>query len=87
MNYHTLKTKQKENGYQEMQELIDSGMAWKMEGSVGREAMHCLESGACMLPKIIHYDYYGSKIPSRDEIQKGSKGSFQNSVNFYKNIV
>ena len=87
MNYHTLKREQKENGDYAMQELIDSGMAWKMEGSIGREAMYLLESGACMLPKVSHYDYYGNKIPSRDEIKKGTKGSFQNSVNFYEKYV
>lgn len=42
---------QKECGCSDMQEKIDSGLAWKLEGSFGRQAMSCLESGACMLPK------------------------------------
>lgn len=70
-----------------MQSLIDLGLAWKMEGSVGREAMYLLETGACMLSSIPRYDYYGNYVPSRREVKKGSKGSFQNCVKFYSNLV
>lgn len=69
-----------------MQNLIDNGHAWVMEGSVGREAMHLLEIGACMLPKKSHTDYYGNVVPSREWLQKGSKGTYQNSVKFYSNV-
>ena len=85
MNYQTIKKLQKYNGYSDIQSMIDSGIVWRMEGTMGRYAMDLLESGACMLPKKSHRDYYGNRIPSRDELQKGSKGTFENSVNFYSN--
>lgn len=84
MNYQQLKSAQIQSGYHKMQELIDSGLVWKLEGSMGREAMALLESGACMLPKKSYRDYYGNKIPSRDELKSGTKGTYQNSLNFYK---
>lgn len=64
-------------GEQEMtlQDLIDSGMAWQLEGSIGREAMRCIESGCCMLGEVSHKDYWGSKIPSRHEVEAGTVGS------------
>lgn len=86
MNYQQLKSAQIQSGYHKMQELIDSGLVWKLEGSMGREAMALLESGACMLPKKSYRDYYGNKIPSRDELKSGTKGTYQNSLNFYKHI-
>ena len=33
-----------------MQQMINDGTCWKMEGSQGRFAMSCLESGVWMLP-------------------------------------
>jgi hypothetical protein len=36
-----------------------------------------------MLPKQVHFDYYGNRIPSRDELKKGSKGTYQNAVKFW----
>lgn len=86
MNYQTIKRLQKEHGFANMQELIDSGLVWKLEGSMGREAMALLESGACMLPKKSYRDYYGNKIPSRDELKSGTKGTYKNSLNFYKHL-
>jgi hypothetical protein len=58
-----------------MQALINSGQAWKMEGSVGRQAMHMIEAGLCVLGTKSHRDYYGNKVPSRYEVKPGTKGS------------
>ena len=58
-----------------MQRAINSGMAWKMQGSYGRAAMEALESGACMLGRESTRDYWGNVIPSRDDVKPGSKGS------------
>jgi hypothetical protein len=83
MNYQTIKRHQREQGYDQWQFLIDSGNAWVMEGAVGREAMHLLEIGACMLPKRQHRDYYGNRIPPRDDLKQGSKGTYHNCVRYY----
>ena len=84
MNIQTIRRLQKENGLDELQGWIDSGMAWKLEGSVGRAAMDSLKDGACMLPLEGHYDYYGSYVPGRNEVKKGSTGTYQNSVRYWE---
>jgi hypothetical protein len=58
-----------------MQGLIDSGDAWRLEGSVGRTAMSLIEDGQCMLGEESHTDYWGSHVPSRYEVKAGTKGS------------
>jgi hypothetical protein len=57
------------------QDLVNTGMAWKLEGSVGRAAMDLIESGQIMLGEEGHRDYYGSWVPSRHEVLPGTKGS------------
>lgn len=74
---------QEAHGLKQMQDLINSGDAWKMEGSYGRAAMANLESGACMLPTESHSDYWGNTVPSRDMLQDGTKGTLGNSINFW----
>jgi len=86
MNYKQIKKLQRYNGFQEIQSMINSGQAWRMEGSVGRSAMECLKSGACMLPKEAHTDFYGNVVPSRDSLKAGTKGTFRNSVNYWTNF-
>ena len=58
-----------------MQAAINDGSIWCMEGSMGRAAMDAITSGACMLGEIGHRDAYGNYIPSRHEVQPGTKGS------------
>jgi hypothetical protein len=58
------------------QELVNTGAAWRMEGHVGRTAMGMIEEGLIMLGKEGHRDYYGNYVPSRFEVQSGTKGSF-----------
>ena len=57
------------------QALINSGDAWRLEGSVGREAMSLIEQGLCMLGETSHTDFYGNYVPSRTEVKAGTKGS------------
>jgi hypothetical protein len=57
------------------QSLIDSGAAWRLEGSVGRAAMDLIEQGYCTLGEEGHRDYWGNYVPSRHEVAAGSKGS------------
>jgi hypothetical protein len=60
-----------------MQHLVDTGMAWKLEGAVGREAFALIEAGQIMLGPIGHIDYWGNYVPSRHEVEPGTKGSPQ----------
>lgn len=83
MNISTIYKLQREYGLSEIQELINSGMAWKMEGATGRYAMELLRSGACILPSKSVIDTYGNKVPSRDELVSGTLGTFENAVNFW----
>ena len=61
--------------YGELQTLIDNGMAWRLEGAVGRAAMRAIEAGECVLGEEGHHDYYGNYVPSRHEVEPGTKGS------------
>jgi len=58
-----------------MQELINSGMAWQLQGSMGRAAMGAIEEGRCMLGHEGHRDYWGNYVPARGEVKAGTKGS------------
>jgi hypothetical protein len=58
-----------------MQALVDSGDAWRLEGSTGRHAMALIESGFIALGPIGHRDYWGNYVPSRTEVEAGTKGS------------
>lgn len=60
-----------------MQELINSGQAWRLEGHIGRQCMDCIESGDCILGEEGHRDYWGNYVPSRHEVQPGTKGSIE----------
>ena len=77
---------QKTYGADGIQSLINDGTCWKMEGSRGRFAMSCLESGVCMLPLEPKLDYYGNRVPSRDMLKAGTKGTFLNSSNFWNRV-
>jgi hypothetical protein len=58
-----------------LQKLINSGQAWKLEGAVGRACMAMIEAGECMLGEVGHRDYWGNYVPSRYEVEAGTKGS------------
>ena len=60
-----------------LQSLVDSGMAWSLEGSVGRACMRAIEDGAIVLGVTDHRDYWGNHVPSRVQIVEGTKGSVQ----------
>ena len=58
-----------------LQVLINSGMAWKLEGAVGRACMDAIKSGDCMLGETHHNDFYGNRVPARHEMQDGVFGT------------
>lgn len=57
------------------QDLVDTGTAWRLEGSIGRQAMDLIEAGLIMLGPVGHRDFYGNYVPSRYEVEPGTKGS------------
>jgi hypothetical protein len=57
-----------------LQDLIDRG-AWSFEGSMGRAMMRAIEDGRCVLGPEPARDYWGNRIPSRDEVEPGTLGS------------
>jgi hypothetical protein len=59
------------------QRMINEGVAWRMEGHVGRTAMRLIEDGQCMLGKQDQQDYWGNNVPSRYDVKPGTKGSFK----------
>lgn len=59
------------------QHLINTGQVWRMEGSMGRTAMDLIESGHCVLGEQGHRDYWGNYVPSRYEVEPGTKGSVE----------
>jgi hypothetical protein len=58
-----------------LQALIDSGMAWRLEGAVGRAAYSAIEQGYCMLGERAFKDYWGTPVPSRHDVKPGTIGS------------
>ena len=66
-----------EEYYMAIQSAINSGMGWKMQGSYGRTMMDAIRAGYCMLGHSSSRDYYGNFIPSRDDVQEGTKGSYE----------
>ena len=59
-----------------IQRLINTGMAWRLEGSIGRECMRAIEAGRAMLGTEAIRDYWGNVVPSRYDVKPETKGSF-----------
>lgn len=71
-----------EDYYLAIQRAINSGSAWSMQGSYGRTMMHAIEAGFCLLGENEAHDYYGNHIPSRHQVKKGTKGSFEYVIRY-----
>lgn len=63
--------------YESIQKAINEGTAWKFQGSYGRTMMDAISGGYCLLGVHGSRDYYGNYIPSRDEVEEGTKGSYE----------
>ena len=61
--------------YSTLQRAINEGTAWRFQGSYGRSMMLAIEAGRCLLGPNPSEDAYGNQIPSRHEVQPGTKGS------------
>lgn len=60
-----------------IQQVINDGTGWLMQGCFGRELMRRLEAGDVMLGQIARCDFWGNRIPARDQVQPGTKGSYE----------
>lgn len=58
-----------------MQRAINSGLGWHLQGVYGRSMMAAIEAGECMLGEVDCRDAAGNPVPSRDQVQAGTKGS------------
>jgi hypothetical protein len=47
------------------QNLINSGLAWTLQGSYGRTAKALIDAGVCQLGKVARKDYWGNTVPAR----------------------
>ena len=63
--------------YEAIQRAINDGVAWKFQGSYGRTMMDAIRAGYCLLGHSRSSDYYGNVIPSRDDVEEGTKGSYE----------
>ena len=63
--------------FESLQRAINGLTAWRMQGSYGRAMMQAINDGYCMLGREHTRDYWGTRIPSRDEVRQGTKGSFE----------
>lgn len=52
-----------------IQSLIDDGSVWRLQGFYGRLAHELIEAGHCTLGPTSHRDFYGNRVPSRDEVE------------------
>ena len=57
------------------QVLVNTGQAWRLEGDIGRTAMGLIEAGLITLGEEGHRDFYGGYVPSKHEVEPGTKGS------------
>jgi hypothetical protein len=65
----------------QLQLWVDSGVAWLLEGHVGRVAGDALAAGALVLGPNQTRDYWGSNIPAYTDVvdEVGSSGSVANA--------
>ena len=65
-----------EDNIRALQTLINDG-AWGLQGSFGRAMMEAIEAGVCALGPQGCRDYWGNYVPSRFEVEPGTKGSIE----------
>lgn len=59
------------------QHLVNTGQAWRLEGHVGRTAATLIETGELALGPEAVKDYWGNTVPSRFDVESGTKGSVE----------
>lgn len=80
--YDHLSSEEQEHAYA-IQRLINGRTAWRLEGSYGRAMMDMINNGYCLLGREDTRDAYGNHIPSRTQVQQGTKGSYEYVANLH----
>lgn len=75
LDYETGDMDTKERAVTLFQYLIDSGMAWSLQGHYGRTADAMIKQGYCTFGPTPYTNIYGSTIPSVSQVEAGSVGS------------
>ena len=83
MNESKIRSLQKRYGFSLLQDLIDSGEAWKIGGDVTKECMDAIETGACFLAYRSHKVNIFTSVPSRYEVKRGERGSVEWSKQYW----
>jgi hypothetical protein len=83
MNESKIKELQKQFGYQLIQDLINSGEAWRIGGTSTRKCKEALKSGACHLPQHSIKVNIFVTVPSRYEIEDNDPGSIKRSKEYW----
>ena len=60
-----------------IQQLIEDGWAWRLEGAVGRLAANAITNGDAVLGTERQTDAYGNFIGSRYDVVPGTRGSVE----------
>jgi hypothetical protein len=66
------------------QDLVDSGMAWQLQGSYGRQAQAMIDAGVIKLPQTNAADAYGNKVPTQAEYETGKGAAATSKLNKLK---
>lgn len=58
-----------------MQDLIDAGTIWHLEGAAGRAALDAINAGEAILGPRPVRDYWGNLVPAWWMVEPGTPGS------------
>lgn len=87
MNYFEIKKIQRKYGVGKVQELIDSGKAFMIQGDFEELIWSMIYSGACMLPDLVHKNHQGTRIATRAMVPSGSPGSFKRCQSYWSKFI
>jgi hypothetical protein len=67
-----------------LQELVNNGQIWHLEGYIGRWVADLLEEGILQFPEKRTHDYYGNPIPTREEWEEKKRKEQEKQLHVMK---